>query len=128
MAEDRTLPGIGRLRSLLSGLVTLTLTRVELLGIEAQELQVRVIGHLLVGVAALVAAQIGLVALLLFVMVAAPLPWRALLLGGLTLLFMLSALGLWCWLRYRLTATTAPFSLTLSEVRKDWQVISGKES
>lgn len=126
MAEERTLPGVVGFRALFSGLVALLGTRAELLGIEAQEWQERALGHLLVGVAALAATQIGLVALLLFVMVAAPLPWRALVLGALTLCFLLLALALWCWLRYRLSAAVSPFSLTLAEIRKDWQALSGK--
>lgn len=128
MAEEpRLSPPPGSIRSLLAGLISLTLTRAELFGIEAHEQQERLIGHLLVGVAALVATLIGLMAGLLFTMVITPPEWRAQVMGGLALLFLLVSVSFFWYLARRLTQAPAPFALSLAEVKKDWHALSGKE-
>lgn len=121
-------PRPGSLRSILNGLVALALTRAELLGIEAQEQQERLIGHLVTGVAAMVALLVGLIALLLFVMTVTPGELRAAVLGGLTAVFLLAGLLLLWWLKRRLALAPQPFSNTLNEVRRDWQTLSGRET
>ncbi|RXZ45056.1 phage holin family protein [Crenobacter cavernae] len=121
-------PRPGSLRSLLNGFVSLALTRAELFGIEAHEQQERMIGHLVTGVAAMVALLIGLIAFLLFVMVITPDDLRAAVLGALASLFLVAGAFLLWWLKRRLALAPAPFSSTLTEVRRDWQTLSGRET
>lgn len=127
MAEEQHPPPLGSVRSLLAGLVSLALTRTELFGIEAQEQQERLIGHLLIGAAALVATLVGLMAGLLFTMLITPEEWRVYVLGGLALFFLLSALAFFWHLHRRLATAQQPFALSLSEVKKDWRTLSGRE-
>lgn len=127
MPEEQPPHRPGSLRSLLSSLAALAVTRAELFGIEAQEQQERLLGHVLIGAAALVAVLLSLMAGLLFVMVVTPPQWRALVLGGLALLFLLAAAWLLWLLSRRLNDAPAPFAQSLSEVKKDWRNLTGKD-
>jgi len=128
MADNAQQPRPGSLRSILGGLVSLLLTRAELLGLEAQEQKEALLFNVLAGVAALIALLVGLQALLLFIMVLSPEPWRALVLGLLALVFLLGGVLALYQMRRRLHRQPAPFSATLSEVRKDWESLNGKGS
>jgi uncharacterized membrane protein YqjE len=126
MADHTSQPRPGSLRSILGGFVSLLLTRAELFGLEAQEQKEALLYNMLAGVAALVALLVGLQALLLFIMVLSPEPWRALVLGLLALFFLAGGAIALLRMRRRLHQQPAPFSATLSEVRKDWDSLNEK--
>ncbi|MDN0081457.1 phage holin family protein [Crenobacter sp. SG2305] len=128
MTDNAQQPRPGSLRSVLGGLVSLLLTRAELFGLEAQEQKEALLFDVLTGVAALVAFLVGLQALLLFIMVLSPEPWRALVLGLLAVVFLLGGTFALFWMRRRLHSQPAPFSVTLNEVRKDWEILNEKGS
>ncbi|MDN0075475.1 phage holin family protein [Crenobacter sp. SG2303] len=128
MTDNAQQPRPGSLRSILGGLVSLLLTRAELFGLEAQEQKEALLFDVLTGVAALIAFLVGLQALLLFIMVLSPEPWRALVLGLLAVVFLLGGTFALYRMRRRLHSQPAPFSVTLNEVRKDWEILNEKGS
>nr|WP_294864235.1 phage holin family protein [uncultured Pseudogulbenkiania sp.] len=122
-----TPPRPGSLRSLLGGFVALALTRAELFGLEAEEQKEQLLRNTLIGVAALICLLIGLMAALLFVVLLTPPEWRVTLLGLLTILFAVLGAAALLQLQRRLSRQSAPFAMTLAEVRKDWDALNGRE-
>lgn len=119
-------PRPGSLRSLLGGVFSLLLTRIELLVLEADEQKDALLFSLLLGGLALILILVGLLSALLLVLVLTPDSWRPLLLGGLMLCSTGGGVALLWQLRQRARRSPSPFTDTLTEVRKDWDSLSGK--
>jgi len=116
----------GSLSSLLGGLFSLLLTRLELFLLEAEEQKDNLLHSLLLGGLALILLLIGLLCGLLLILVLTPESSRALVLGSLTLICMAGALGLLWHLRQRAYRSRAAFADTMAEVRKDWDSLGGR--
>ena len=115
------------LHALLQGLGALLLTRAELARIEWQEQQERLLLQMLllgVGIVLLLAA---LIAGLLFIALMTAPEWRVTVMGVLTLLLAASGLGVLLWTQARAARAPRAFALTLQEVRKDCQALSGRD-
>ena len=125
-ANSSRRPRPGSLRSLLGGFFSLLLTRLELFLLEAEEQKDALLFSLLLGGLALVMLLVGLLSALLLVLVLTPASWRPLLLGGLMLCSSGAGAALLWQLRQRARRSPSPFTDTLTEVRKDWDSLSGK--
>lgn len=117
----------GSLRSILTGVLSLLQNRAQLASLEAQEQLERLIGHVVLALLAVVSALIGFIALLLFLAVALPPPWRVAVLGAIALLFALFTLTCLLCLAWRLKHAPQAFTLTRAELQKDWRLLSNKE-
>jgi uncharacterized membrane protein YqjE len=125
--ESNHAPRPGTLRSVLGRIVSLLLVRAELLSIEAQEHKIALVNNLVIVAAAFACMLVGLMAGMLFLTLIMPPAWRVPVLGCLALGFvMLAAFALWR-LKRRFDQQKSPFSQTLSELQKDWEVVSGKD-
>ena len=117
----------GTVRSVLGRVVSLVLVRAEILTIEAQEHKIALVRQLIWVAAASAFMLVGLMAGMLFLALVMPASVRVAVLGALALGFiLLSGLSLW-QLKRRFDHQPAPFQLTLSELQKDWEVLSGKD-
>lgn len=112
---------------MLEGLVALLLTRAELLRIEAEEQQERLVTHIVLVASALILVFAAIVATLLFVLLVLPPEHRALAMGLFALSFVGAALAILAVLKRKIETASKPFALTLAEVKKDWQALSGKD-
>jgi len=118
MSETRHRPG--SLRSLLGGLMSLLLTRVELFLLEAEEHKDSLLRSLLLGGVALIFLLIGLLSALLLVVLLTPENARVLVLSLLTVISVALAAGLLWHVRQSAHRSRSPFADTMAEVRKDW--------
>ena len=125
-ANSSRSPRPGSLRSLLGGVFSLLLTRLELFLLEAEEQKDALLFSLLLGGLALILLLVGLLSAILLVLVLTPANYRPLLLGGLMLCSIGGGLALLWQLRQRAQRSASPFTDTLTEVRKDWDSLSGK--
>jgi uncharacterized membrane protein YqjE len=109
----------GPLRRILSSAFAIFETRLELIGIELQEEKERLIGVLFLGLAAMMLAMMALISLTVLIAIVFWDTYRYQALGGITLLYVLIAVG--CGLRARSNLRDAPnmFDDTLAEFRKD---------
>ncbi|OWY38773.1 hypothetical protein CEK28_11835 [Xenophilus sp. AP218F] len=123
MSETANRPRPGSLRSFAGGVVSLLLTRAELLSLEAQELKDDIVGNLFIGMLALVLLGVGLIAGVLLLWVLTPPAWKAWIMGALAAVLLGSALALLWNLRQRLRRQPQPFAVTLQETRKDWAAL-----
>lgn len=119
-------PRPGSIRSLMGGVFSLLLTRLELFLLEAEEQKDSLLLTLLLGGLALILLLLALLCGLLLILVLIPESSRAMVLGGLTLLSLAGGLGLLWHIRQRAQRSAAPFTDTLTEVRKDWDSLSGR--
>ncbi|MGL6071773.1 phage holin family protein [Craterilacuibacter sp.] len=126
MASPRTARP-GSLRSMLEALAALFFTRAELMRIEADEQQERLVANIMLLAGALILFFAALISLLLFVMLVLPPSARVLAAGLFTLGFFLTAFSLLLLLKRRMAHAPKAFALTLAEVKKDWHAVSGKE-
>lgn len=107
------------LKGLAGTVLTLLQVRLELLGVEAQEEVVRVVGLLLWGVAAALLLSLGLGFLAVFITVALWETHRLLALGVFATLF-LTLGGIATWMAYqRLRRESTLFASSLAELRQD---------
>ena len=107
------------LKGLAGTVLTLLQVRLELLGVEAQEEVVRVVGLLLWGVAAALLLSLGLGFLAVFITVALWETQRLLALGVFATLF-LTLGGIATWMAYqRLRRESTLFASSLAELRQD---------
>jgi len=117
----------GTVRSVLGRISSLALVRAELFGLEAQEHKIALVNQLVIVAIAFACLLVGLMAGMLFLALAMPPAWRTTILGCLSLGFILLA-GLALWqLKRRFDRQPAPFALTLTELQKDWDALSGKD-
>ncbi|WP_199155129.1 phage holin family protein [Chromobacterium sp. ASV23] len=123
MSDPSRQPRPGTLRSFVNGIVSLLLTRAELLSLEAQELKDDVVGNLLQGMLGLVLLGCGLIAAVLALWALTPAPWRLAVMAGLALLFCGAGAILLLGLRRKMRHQAAPFATTLEEMRKDWAAL-----
>ena len=123
MPETANRPRPGSLRSFAGGVVSLLLTRAELLALEAQELKDEVVGNLLQGMLGLVLLGCGLIAAVFALWALTPQEWRIVIMASLALLLCGSGLALLLGLRLRMRRQASPFSTTIEEVRKDWAAL-----
>lgn len=107
------------LKGLAGTVLTLLQVRLELLGVEAQEEVVRVVGLLLWGVAAALLLSLGLGFLAVFITVALWETQRLLALGVFATLF-LTLGGIATWMAYqRVRRESTLFASSLAELRQD---------
>lgn len=107
------------LKGLAGTVLTLLQVRLELLGVEAQEEVVRVVGLLLWGVAAALLLSLGLGFLAVFITVALWETHRLLALGVFATLF-LTLGGIATWMAYqRVRRESTLFASSLAELRQD---------
>ena len=107
------------LKGLAGTVLTLLQVRLELLGVEAQEEVVRVVGLLLWGVAAALLLSLGLGFLAVFITVALWETHRLLALGVFGTLF-LTLGGIATWMAYqRVRRESTLFASSLAELRQD---------
>jgi len=109
----------GPLRRLIGSVFAILQTRLELIGIELAEEKDRLVGVLLLGLAAMMLAMLALIALTALVAIAFWDTYRWQALAGLTLVYVLAAL--FCALKARNALHHAPavFEATLHEFEKD---------
>lgn len=114
-------------RGFLDTLAQLLFTRAELFSLEAQEHKEQLVHTMLLGGVALVCFLLAGVAVLLTLFAVLPPEWRGWLLAAVAVCLLLSSL----WLLQRLSAhlrhTPPPFHDSLRELRRDWDVLSGKQ-
>jgi len=125
MASSPSRPGT--LRSLFEGVVALLFTRAELLHIELEEQQERLVGNVVLVASALILLFAAIVALLLFVLLVLPPQHRALAMGLFAASFLATSGILLVILKRRVETAPKPLALTLGELKKDWQAVSGKD-
>ncbi|MEJ8676832.1 phage holin family protein [Chromobacterium amazonense] len=123
MSDPSRQPRPSTLRSFINGVVSLLLTRAELLCLEAQELKDDVVGNLLQGMLGLVLLGCGLIAAVLALWALTPAPWRLAVMAGLALLFCGASAMLLLGLRRKMRHQAPPFATTLEEMRKDWAAL-----
>ncbi len=114
----------GSLSALVTGLVRLASTRVELFRIEMAEQQERLVTHVVLAVGALILILAALVTVIVMVAVLTPPGVRGWALLGLLCGFLLAAYGLLRTLMHRMASAPPAFHLTLTEIRKDWQTLA----
>jgi uncharacterized membrane protein YqjE len=125
--STQTSPRPGTLRSLLGLLTSLIQVRSELFSMEAQEQKQTLISNLLIALLSVGCLLLGLIAALIFITLISPPEWRPLLLGSISLILIIGAgIALWHLMR-RLESQPAPFSLTITEVRKDLDALLSKD-
>lgn len=117
----------GTLASMLNGVVSLLFTRAELMRIEWQEQQERLLQQITLIALAVLLLLAALIAGLLFVVLLTPQEWRIAVTGTLALLLAAGSLLLLWQVRRRAARAPAAFACTLDELRKDWQALSGKD-
>lgn len=117
----------GSLRSFLGRLVALIQVRAELFSLEAQEQKHAFVSSLLLAFSAFCLLLLGLISGLIFIVFVTPPPLRALVLGCMTLGLLLAACVTLWWLMRRMAKQPSPFSLTMTEVRKDLDALLGKD-
>ncbi|MXR35531.1 phage holin family protein [Craterilacuibacter sinensis] len=118
----------GSLRSMLEALVALLFTRAELMRIEVEEQQERLVANIMLLAAAVILFFIAIITLLLFIMLVLPESARVMTAGLMALGLFATALLLLLQLKRRMAHAPKPFALTMAEVKKDWHAVSGKES
>jgi uncharacterized membrane protein YqjE len=126
-AKNPTEARAGTLRSLLGRLTALIQVRAELFSLEAQEQKNALISNLLIALLAFGCLLLALIASLIFITLITPPGLRPLVLGLVALAWLLlSGSALWLLLR-RMASQPQPFSLSLTEVRKDIDALLGKD-
>lgn len=114
------------LRGLIATAIGLVRTRLELLASELEEEKLRLFSIVMYGAAALFLFGAGLVLLALFFAVLFWDSHRLLVMGGLTVMFLLCGCGaLWLALR-QVRAGSRLFSATLAELAQDQRALRGK--
>ncbi|MFX1673136.1 phage holin family protein [Paraburkholderia sp. A2WS-5] len=113
----------GAARRLLSSAFAMLHTRLELIGIELAEEKERLLGMLLLGLAAMLLGTMALIALTALVAIAFWDTWRWQALAGITAFYALGAL--FCGLKARNVLRNAPpvFQATLEEFEKDREIL-----
>ncbi|OHX13163.1 phage holin family protein [Chromobacterium sphagni] len=127
MSEKQHSHHPGSLSSFADGVVSLLLTRAELLTLEAQELKDEILANLFSGMLALILLAIGLLATLFLLWILTPVAFKAWAMASMALLFIGGSLLLLWQLRRRLLRQGPAFALTIQELRKDWGAMSGQE-
>ena len=104
----------------LAGLaLDMTVDRLELLGIEAREVKIRLIQLALLAVAGAALLLFGLALAVVAALLAVPPPWRLAAAGGGAALFLGAGIVVLCRLRRRLARAPRAFAQTLDELKKD---------
>ena len=93
--------------------------RLELLGVEAREVKIRLIQLVLLALFGAALVLLGLALAVVAVMLALPPPWRLALAGGLGGLFLVVGTVALCLLRRRLARLPLAFSQSVAELKKD---------
>lgn len=113
------------LRGLIATAIGLARTRLELLATELEEEKLRLLGMLMYGLAAFLMLGAGLVLLAIFLTVLFWDSHRLLVLGGLTLVFLLAGVGSLLLVMRRVRAGSRLFSASLAEMAQDHQALRG---
>ncbi|MCG5072946.1 phage holin family protein [Paraburkholderia tagetis] len=118
-----THPQHGAVRRLLGSAFAMFHTRLELIGIELAEEKERLLGMLLLGLAAMLLGVMALIALTALIAIAFWDTWRLQALAGITIVYALGALV--CALKARNSWRNAPpvFQATLEEFQKDREIL-----
>ena len=118
-------PRPGSPRSFLGRLISLILVRAELFSLEVEEHKEALIGQIVLALFAFAALFTALLSALLLIALLTPAAARPLLFGIITVVALCAGLLAVLALRRKLRRQTAPFALTLGEVRKDLQTLLG---
>ncbi len=127
--EERAPSGglLASAKRLLGGLVASAQTRLEMVALDIQAEQARVIEQIVLAVAAVFLASMSILLLtLLFVVAVWDTAARLPVLGGLTALYWIGAVLCVLALRRRRRNRSRLFGTTLSELRKDWESLLGR--
>ncbi|MBC7203541.1 MAG: phage holin family protein [Pusillimonas sp.] len=110
---------------LVSTLVSIVGTRLELFCVELAEQRLRLIKVMCLTVGAMLCLVLALLVVsLLVALYFWPTEYRYLALGLLALAYLLIGLGLAWWVRNELCANPAPFEATLDELRRDLALVN----
>jgi uncharacterized membrane protein YqjE len=126
-APIHSAPRPGTLRSLLGRFTALVQVRAELFSLEAQEQKNALISNLLIALFAFGCLLLALIASLIFITLITPPTLRPLVLGLIALTLLLLSVAILWRLMHRMASQPQPFSLSLSEVRKDIDALLGKD-
>lgn len=116
-------PKAGSLRSIISRLSALILVRAELFTMEAEEQKNRLLHNFLLTGMALLALLFAMISGLILVVALTPPALRVTVFAILTLASLAICLLLFWRIKRRISQQAHPFSLTLSEVRKDCRLL-----
>ena len=116
-------PKAGSLRSIISRLSALILVRAELFAMEAEEQKNRLLHNFLLAGMALLALLFAMISGLILVVALTPPALRITVFAILTLAGLAICLLLFWRIKRRISQQAHPFSLTLSEVRKDCRLL-----
>jgi len=114
---------VGHARGFAASGVRAVRTRLELLVIEIQEEKVRIVRDLVIAIAGLCLLLCGMFAAIAWIVVTTPVEQRVIVLGFVTLAFLLSGGGVLLWLFYTSAKRQPLFATTVGVLKRDEQAL-----
>ncbi|HYA59942.1 MAG TPA: phage holin family protein [Burkholderiaceae bacterium] len=115
---------VGHARGFAASGVRAVRTRLELLGIEIEEQKARIVRDLLIAVVALYLLLCGMLLAVAWIVVATPVEQRVVVLGVLTLAFLLAGGLALLWLVYTSAKRKPLFDTTVTVLKRDEQALN----
>lgn len=119
---------VGNVRGLAADGVRAVRTRMELLEIEFKEEKARITRQLAIAAAALYLLTFGTLLGILWIVMAAPVEQRSLLLGGMALAFLAGGGAALLWLLYGTNRGLPLFATTVAVLKRDEQALTRTQS